>query len=685
MPTSLLDSQFAILEEPDPDEDPIRVDVDRLMADIVAEILRELDPAVSENRSPVVPQIKPGLRQTYASVGPRPSVGKETSIRSDLPLAIEDYALIGDCITAALVGRNGSIDWLCWPRFDSNACFATLLGTSEHGRWRISPADPAPRVSRAYRDGTMVLETIFDTSDGRVAVIDFMPIGQPSSSLIRLVQGQRGKVSMRLHLALRFDYGTTVPWVTQLEDGSGLSAIAGPSQVVLRSPVAMRGRNFATVAEFDVAEGECVPFAMTHGPSHLPAPAPIDWRAALQDTESFWRGWSARCSYTGRRKDAVLRSLLTLKALTYAETGGIVAAPTTSLPEQLGGERNWDYRYCWLRDATLTLMALASAGYREEARAWRAWLQRTVAGSPNQLQIMYGLSGERQLTEWEVPWLPGYQDSAPVRIGNAASDQLQLDVYGELMDAIFHARAGGLAPVEAAWAQQQTLIEHLEQIWEQPDDGIWEVRGGRRHFTFSKIMAWVALERTVRDAERFKLNAPLERWRKLRDHLHATICESGFDASRNAFTQSFGSSELDASLLLMPVMGFLPADDPRVRGTVSAIEQELMVDGLVLRYRTKAGIDGLPAGEGVFLPCSFWLADNYTLQNRDAEASVLFERLLALRNDVGLLAEEYDPQAQRQVGNFPQAFSHLALIGTALNLHDIGPAQQRGQGAKSSS
>jgi carbohydrate kinase (thermoresistant glucokinase family) len=677
MATSLLDSQFAILEKPDRDEDPIRVDVSRLVGDIVAEILRGLNPPVSENRSPVVPQLKADLEPTDQSVGPRPGGARQTSIRSDLPLAIEDYALIGDCITAALVGRNGSMDWLCWPRFDGNACFAALLGTSEHGRWQIYPADPAPRISRAYRDGSVVLETVFDTADGRVAVIDFMPIGRANSSVIRLVQGQRGKVAMRLHLTLRFDYGTTVPWVTQLEDGSGLSAIAGPSRVVLRSPVALRGKNFATVAEFDVAEGECVPFVMTHGPSHLPPPAAMDWRAALQETESFWRDWSTRCCYTGRRKEAVQRSLLTLKALSYAETGGIVAAPTTSLPEQLGGERNWDYRYCWLRDATFTLMALSAAGYREEAQAWRAWLQRSVAGSPNQLQIMYGLSGERQLTEWEVPWLPGYQGAAPVRIGNAASVQLQLDVYGELMDAIYHARKDALAPVESAWAQQQTLIEHLEQIWEQPDDGIWEVRGGRRNFTFSKIMAWVALDRTVRDAERFKLHAPLERWRQVRGHMHATICKLGFDSSRNTFTQSFGSSELDASLLLMSVVGFLAPDDPRVRGTIAAIEQELMVDGLVLRYRTKAGIDGLPPGEGVFLPCSFWLADNYTLQNRDAEASALFDRLLSLRNDVGLLAEEYDPQAQRQVGNFPQAFSHLALIGTALNLHDIGPAQQR--------
>jgi carbohydrate kinase (thermoresistant glucokinase family) len=689
----VLDSHFAILEEPDPEEDPIRVDVDRPMEDIVAEILRQLDRQASENQSavvarsrierPAITPTKPDVQPMPSGVGPLP--GGATSITSDLPLDIEDYALIGDCTTAALVGRNGSIDWLCWPRFDSNACFAALLGTSEHGRWRICPADPAPRVSRAYHEGTMVLETVFDTADGRVALIDFMPIGQAHSSVIRLVKGQRGKVAMRFHLTLRFDYGTTVPWVTQLEDGSGLSAIAGPSRVVLRTPVPLYGRNFATVAEFDVAEGECVPFVLMHGPSHLPAPAATHWSAALRETETFWRGWSARCSHTGPSKEAVQRSLLTLKVLTYAETGGIVAAPTTSLPEQLGGQRNWDYRYCWLRDATLTLMALMSAGYREEAQAWRAWLQRSVAGSPQQLQIMYGLSGERQLTEWEVPWLPGYQGATPVRIGNAASLQLQLDVYGELMDAIYQARKDVLAPVDSAWAQQQTMIEHLEQIWEQPDDGIWEVRGGRRHFTYSKIMAWVALDRTVRDAERFKLQAPLERWRQVRDRMHMTICELGFDTSRNTFTQSFGSSELDASLLRIPLVGFLPPDDPRLRGTVAAIEQELMVDGLVRRYRTKADVDGLPPGEGVFLPCSFWLADNYTLQNRDAEASALFERLLSLRNDVGLLAEEYDPHARRQVGNFPQAFSHLALVGTALSLHGGGPAQQRGQGARPAS
>jgi carbohydrate kinase (thermoresistant glucokinase family) len=685
----LLDHQFSILEEPEPDEDPILIDVSRSVEDIVAEILREVTPqrenppnvvARDISERPAPPPVTPRGPQTHPST--QTVAGRAQFIGSDLPLDIEDYALIGDCTTAALVGRNGSIDWLCWPRFDSGALFAALLGTSEHGRWRISPADPRPRTSRSYHDDTLVLETVFDTADGSVALIDFMPMGQGSSSVIRLVKGRGGKVAMQMHLALRFDYGITVPWVTRLEDGSGMRAIAGASQAVLRSPVPFQGENFATIAEFDVAEGECVPFVLTYGQSHLPTPTGIDWNAALQETESFWRGWSTRCSHVGPWREAVKRSLLTLKALTYAETGGIVAALTTSLPEQLGGQRNWDYRYCWLRDATFTLMALVYAGYGDEAWAWGQWLQRSVAGSPHQLQIMYGLSGERQLIEWEVPWLPGYRGAGPVRVGNAASAQLQLDVYGELIDALYQGRTLGLGPIGAGWQLQQKLIEHLEQIWEQPDEGIWEVRGGRRHFTFSKVMAWVALDRTVRDAERFKFSGPLESWRKVRDRMHATICERGFDSKRNTFTQSFGSSELDASLLLMPIVGFLPADDPRVRGTVAAIERELMVDGLVLRYRTESDIDGLAPGEGVFLPCSFWLANNYKLQHRDAEARALFERLLSLRNDVGLLAEEYDPTAQRQLGNFPQAFSHLALVGTALSLHDVGPAQQRSQGAK---
>lgn len=595
----------------------------------------------------------------------------------DQPLRIEDYALIGDCRSAALVGNNGSIDWLCWPRFDSNACFAALLGTSEHGRWKICPVDAEPSVTRAYHGDTLILETIFETADGSVSLIDFMSVGSSDPAVVRLVRGRRGTVRMRMHMVLRFDYGATVPWVTQLEDGLGVSAIAGPSRAELRTKIPVHGENFATVADFSVAEGDCIPFILSHNASHLPPPRPLDWRAALDETEAFWLDWASRCTYTGPRREPVLRSLLTLKALTYAETGGIVAAPTTSLPECLGGERNWDYRFCWLRDATLTLLALLSAGYRDEADAWRAWLQRSVAGRPDQIQIMYGLSGERRLDEWEVPWLPGYQGAAPVRIGNAASTQLQLDVYGELIDAIFQSRKEGLAPGASIWAQQQTMIEHLVEIWHEPDDGIWEVRGGRQQFTFSKVMAWVALDRSVRDAERFALQAPLERWRKVRDEIHATVCEQGFNTSKNAFTQTLGGSELDASLLLMPIVGFLPADDPRVLGTVAAIEKELIVDGLVLRYRTKTGVDGLPPGEGVFLPCSFWLADNYSMQNRDAEARALFDRLLALCNDVGLLAEEYEPHARRLAGNFPQAFSHLALIGTALNLHDTGPATQR--------
>jgi glucoamylase len=600
-----------------------------------------------------------------------------------LPLSIEDYALIGDCTTAALVGRNGSIDWLCWPRFDSGACFAALLGSSDHGRWRICPTDPAARVTRAYRDGTTVLETVFTTDDGRVAVIDFMPLNRANSSLVRLVEGRSGAVDMYMHLKLRFDYGSSVPWVSRLEDKSGISAVVGPNRVTLATPVELHGDNLATVAKFRVAKGECVPFVMTYGQSHLAVPDAMDWQAALRETSERWHKWCGQCRCKGPWKGAVQRSLLTLKALTHAATGGIIAAPTTSLPEQIGGTRNWDYRYCWLRDATLTLMALMSAGYRDEARAWRDWLLRAALGSPNQIQIMYGLAGERQLNEWEVPWLPGYQGSTPVRIGNAASNQLQLDIYGELIDGLYQSRSDVLAPAPSGWELQEKLVEHLLQIWDQPDDGIWEVRGAARQFTYSKVMAWVALDRTVRDAERFKLRAPLDRWRYFRDHLHATICSQGFNSDLNAFTQSFGSSDLDASLLRLPIVGFLPPDDPRVRGTVAAIERELVFDGFVMRYRTKADIDGLPPGEGAFLPCSFWLADAYILQGRHAEACALFERLVSLCNDVGLLAEEYDPHGRRQVGNFPQAFSHLALIGTALSLHATGPVQRRGRGSRS--
>jgi GH15 family glucan-1,4-alpha-glucosidase len=593
------------------------------------------------------------------------------------PAPIEDYALIGDCVTAALVSRAGSIDWLCWPRFDSPACFAALLGTPDNGAWRIAPADPEARVRRQYLDGSMVLETVFTTGGGEVALIDFMPAGNHASSVVRLVEGRRGQVEMRMALALRFDFGSAVPWVTRLPDDSGIVAIAGPDLVVLRSPVRMKGEDFTTIARFTVHEGQTIPFVMSHGPSHLRPPKPIDPRAVLSETMRFWSRWSHRCSYCGPYEAAVRRSLLTLKALTYHPTGGIVAAATTSLPEQLGGQRNWDYRYCWLRDATLTLLAFMHAGYFEEAQAWRDWLHRSVAGRPDQIQIMYGLSGERHLREWEADWLPGYQGARPVRIGNAAHAQLQLDVYGEIMDALHHARLGGLAAPPASWDLQRRLIEHLEQIWQVPDEGIWETRGERKLFTLSRVMAWVAFDRAIRSAENFGLEAPLDHWRRLRREMHATICREGFDAERNTFTQSFGSRELDASLLLIPLVNFLPADDPRVLGTVAAIERELISDGFVLRYDTSLGLDGLPAGEGAFLACSFWLADNYALQGRRQEAVALFERLLALRNDVGLLSEEYDPRAGRLVGNFPQAFSHVALVGTALALGNGGPVAVR--------
>ena len=587
-------------------------------------------------------------------------------------LCIEDYALIGDCLTGALVGRNGSIDWLCWPRFDSGACFASLLGTPRNGRWKISPADALAAATRSYRGDTMVLETLFETAEGSVALIDFMPYGQENSSVVRRIEGRRGRVRMRLHLTMRFDYGSSTPWVTQLDDGSGLGATLGPNLVVLRTDVELKGQDKATVAEFDVGANESADFVLTWGPSHRPPPPRLDAAAALADTERFWAGWSAACRYQGPWRRLVLRSLLTLKALTFAPTGGIAAALTTSLPEQLGGTRNWDYRYCWLRDATLTLVALMEGGYTEEARAWRAWLQRAVAGNPDELQIMYGLAGERQLQEWSPAWLPGYQGAAPVRIGNAAAEQLQLDVYGEVASALHLARKHGLSPPHASWEMQAGFLAHLATIWDQPDDGIWEMRGERRQFTHSKVMAWVAVDRSIRDAEAFDVPAPLDQWRELRDRMHAEICAKGYDPARNTFTQSFGSPELDAALLLIPQVGFLPADDKRVIGTVEAIERELLVDGFVLRYRTEAGSDGLPAGEGAFLPCSFWLVDAYALLGRHADAQALFERLGQVANDVGLLAEEYDPKSKRQVGNFPQAFSHLALVEAALQLRGDG-------------
>jgi GH15 family glucan-1,4-alpha-glucosidase len=592
------------------------------------------------------------------------------------PLAIEDYGLIGDCRSAALVGRDGSIDWLCWPRFDSAACLAALLGGSEHGRWSIVPTCAVVATSRSYRGDTLVLETIFETADGAVAVIDFMPPDRAESSVIRVVEGRRGRVPVRMDLTLRFDYGSSVPWVSRLADGSGVQAIAGPNLAVLRSSAEFHGEGLATVAEFILDAGEAASFVLTYGPSHRPAPQAIDARTALAAAEGWWTAWARRCTHEGRRRAALMRSLLTLKALTFTETGALVAAPTTSLPEQLGGARNWDYRYCWLRDATLTLAALMGAGYFDEAQAWRDWLQRAVAGSPDDFQLLYGIAGERRLAEWEVPWLPGYQGAAPVRIGNAASAQLQLDVWGELMDALHLARAGGLAPLPSAWSLQRAAIEHLETIWREPDDGIWEMRGGRRHFTHSKVMAWVAFDRMVRDAELYSLEAPVERWRGVCDEIHETVCQAGFNAEIGSFTQSFGDRELDASLLLIPAVGFLPIDDPRVAGTIAAIERDLVVDGLVLRYRTQSGADGLPPGEGVFLACSFWLVDAYRAQGRIAEADALLDRLLSLRNDLGLLSEEYDPAAKRLVGNFPQAFSHLSLVRTVLG-QTSGPLADR--------
>ena len=580
-----------------------------------------------------------------------------------MPLPIEDYALIGDCHTAALVGRNGSIDWLCLPRFDSGACFAALLGETDHGRWLIAPAAQALEVRRIYRDGTLILETEFETNEGAVRIIDCMPLSNGRCDVLRIVEGLRGRVAMRTELVIRFDYGSIVPWVRQL-DGT-LQATAGPDTLELHTPVAVHGENMKTVAEFNVSKGERTRFALNYRPSHEATQPAIDPEQALAATESGWRKWSERCAYQGRWREAVVRSLITLKALTYAPTGGIVAAPTTSLPEQKGGVRNWDYRYCWLRDATFTLNALLLAGYHEEAIAWREWLLRAAAGSPEDLQILYSVTGERRLDEYEVGWLPGYGGAVPVRVGNAASKQFQLDVYGEVMDTLHLARAAGLEPEPAAWNIQIALLRFLESNWQRPDEGIWEIRGPRRHFTHSKVMAWVAFDRAVKDAGRYGLDGPVERWRQVRDAIHAQVCESGFDARGNTFVQSYGSPHLDASLLLIPQVGFLPPDDPRVRGTVAAIERNLVVDGLVLRYSTATDVDALPPGEGAFLPCSFWLADCLVLIGRREEGEVLFERLLALSNDLGLLAEEYDTRGRHMLGNFPQALTHMALIHTA--------------------
>lgn len=588
---------------------------------------------------------------------------------------ISDYALIGDCASAALVSRTGSIDWLCWPRFDSEACFTRLLGKAEHGCWEIAPKAPLVRLSRRYLPNTLILETCFETDDGVVTLTDFMPVRDmesPTSSVVRLLRAERGSVEMQMRFVIRFDYGRIVPWVTRMLDG-GIRAVAGPHSVVLRTPVAVHGEDLQTCAAFTLREGDVVPFTLTYEASHLPVPKPVDAGLALDGASRFWREWASRSRYEGPWTEAVTRSLITIKALTYQPTGGVVAAPTTSLPEEAGGERNWDYRHCWVRDATFTLLSLLNAGYREEAEAWCDWLLRAVAGAASQIQPVYGLAGEPRISEYTLPHLPGYRDSRPVRVGNAAYAQLQLDAFGSIMDTLHQARCAGLELHEAGLGLQSRLARHLESVWQCPDEGIWEVRSEPRHFVHSKVMCWVTFDRAIASAERFGLKGPLDRWRQLRDRLHAEVIERGFNARLGAFTQSYDSTRLDASALLIALVGFLPPTDSRVISTVRRIERELTRDGLVRRYSTEDGGDGLSGDEGTFLACSFWLLDNMLLQGREQEARALFERLLGLRNDVGLLAEQYDTVAGMQVGNFPQAFSHFALIDSAFNF-----AGQRG-------
>jgi GH15 family glucan-1,4-alpha-glucosidase len=582
---------------------------------------------------------------------------------------IEDYGMIGDLQTAALVGRDGSIDWACFPRFDSGACFAALLGTPEHGRWSVAPRTDFWETGRRYRPNTLVLETDWETETGAVRLIDFMPPRGKAPDIVRIVEGLRGEVEMASELVIRFDYGSIVPWVRRVDDGR--IAVAGPDGLSFRTPVPHRGENLRTIGEFKARQGTRVPFVLTWYPSNERPPPRIDPEQALEDTIDFWNDWAEGCHYDGKWREDVLHSLVVLKALTYAPTGGMVAAPTTSLPEKIGGERNWDYRYCWLRDATLTLLAFLNAGYLDEARAWGVWLLRAAAGDPAALQIMYAVAGERRLSETTLDWLPGYEGSPPVRIGNAASEQFQLDVYGEILDALHQGRAHGLEGSRHAWALQRRVLRSLEDAWKEPDEGIWEVRGPRRHFTHSKVMAWVAFDRGVQAIERFGRDGPLDRWRAVRSEIHEQICERGFDVELNSFTQSYGSKRLDASLLVIPLVGFLPPDDPRVVGTVAAIERELVHDGLVYRYAHDdegQAVDGLAPGEGAFLPCTFWLADNLALQGRQDEADAIFQHLLDLRSDLGLLAEEWDPETSRQLGNFPQAFTHVALVNTAFNL-----------------
>ena len=589
---------------------------------------------------------------------------------------IEDYALLGDLQTAALVHRSGSIDWCCFPRFDSGACFAALLGGPEHGRWLLAPAGDVTHTERRYWEHTLILETLFETAEGVVRVIDFMPPRGRDPDIVRIVEGVRGRVTMRSELVIRYDYGRIVPWMRRVHDAT--VAIAGPDGLCLRSPVESRGEEMTTVAELSIEPGERIPFALTWFPSHEPLPRAIDPELALAETVSYWSEWANAYPQDGLYHEEIHQSLLVLKALTYQPTGGIVAAPTTSLPEWIGGVRNWDYRYCWLRDATLTLLAMLQAGYREEALAWREWLLRAVAGDPADVQIMYGIAGERRIDEYQLEWLPGFEGSRPVRVGNAASSQRQLDVYGEVLDAAYQTLAQGSDGSEPSWALLKKLLEWLEQGWRETDAGIWEVRGPNRHFTHSKVMAWVAFDRAVRMNEEFGFDCPVERWRAVRDEIKQQVQTQGWSEHKQAFTQFYGSDELDASILMLPLVGFLPPDDPRVISTVEAVRRELTVDGLLLRYRAEEGVDGLPPGEGVFLPCSFWLVEVLALQGKMDEARELFERLLSLRNEVGLLAEEYDTKAKRQLGNFPQAFTHLALVEAAIALGQHRPMRSPG-------
>ncbi len=599
---------------------------------------------------------------------------------------IEDYALLGDLQTAALVGRHGSVDWLPFPRFDSSSCFAAILGGREHGRWLLAPAGETRATSWSYRDDTLILETVWQTTTGRVRVIDFMPPREVKPDIVRIVEGLDGRVEMRTELVIRFDYGSVVPWVRRIDDAT-LVALGGPDGLMLRTPVDLEPDGMTHAAEFVVRAGDRVPFVLTWFPSHESLPKPVDGESALVETEAFWREWIDGCHYNGRYAGAVRTSLVVLKALTYLPTGGIVAAPTTSLPESIGGVRNWDYRYCWLRDATFSLYAFMNAGYIDEARAWREWLLRAVAGDPAKAQILYGVGGQRRIAEFELEWLPGYAGSRPVRIGNAAHEQFQLDVYGEVMDALHQARVHGLDPDDHAWSLQRNIMDFLEGAWDQPDEGIWEVRGPRRNFTHSKVLAWVAFDRAVQAVERWDLRGPLDRWSRLRAEIHEEVCREGFNLELGSFTQSYGSTELDASTLLIPLVGFLPADDPRVAGTIDAVQRDLTRDGFVERYRVQEHnvVDGLPGGEGVFLPCSFWLVDALLMQERDDEAQALFEKLLAVRNDLGLISEEYDPVAKRLLGNYPQAFTHVGLVNSAYNLsHHDGPSHQRTEGTQRS-